>query len=171
MAYVVARRGGRFEIRESEHTTKGPRARTLASFRVLSETVLAAAASKARRAFDVQSVLASGRRAGAPVESPAIASGASLATLGETPSRYDAFLASTRRMARATSRPQSKRMRSDPGTALMELLGFADAVTLSQPARPAAPLRFPVLARLARNNARAGKDPRGMQQVPASHRL
>ncbi len=164
MAYVVARRDGRFEIRESEHTAKGPRARTLASFKVLSETVLAAAASKARRAFDVQAVLASGRRAGAPTDPSVTASGSPRATPGnDTPSRYDAFLASTRRMAHAGSRPPSVRMRADPGTALMELLGFADAVARSQPARPAAPLRFPVLAKLARSSAHGHE---GIQRVP-----
>lgn len=167
MAYVVARRAGRFEIRESEHTAKGPRARTLVSFKVLSETVLSAAASKARRAFDVQSVLASGRRAGAPVDPTAIAFGSLQHAPGDMPSRYEDFVASTRRMARVTSRPPGKRMRADPGTALMELLGFADAVALSQPAKPAAPLRFPVLAKLARNSARSG---RSRRRAPDQHR-
>jgi hypothetical protein len=167
VAYVVARRDGRFEIRESEHTAKGPRARTLASFRVLSETVLAVAASKARRAFDVQSVLASGRRAGAPTDPSATVSESSRVALGDTPSRYDAFVASTRRMARVTSRPPSRRMRADPGTALMELLGFADAVALSQPARPVVPLTFPVLAKLARNSACTGD---GLQREPDRRR-
>jgi len=38
---------------------------------------------------------------------------------------------------------------ADPGAALIDLLGFADAVTASQPARPSEPLAFPVLSRLA----------------------
>ena len=43
MAYVVTRPRGRFEIRESVHTDKGPRARSLASFTELSDEVLARA--------------------------------------------------------------------------------------------------------------------------------
>src|ERR1035441_3245586 len=35
MAYVVPRRDGRFEIRESVQTERGPRCRTLANFAVL----------------------------------------------------------------------------------------------------------------------------------------
>jgi hypothetical protein len=42
--------------------------------------------------------------------------------------------------------PSSKQ--TDPGTALIELLDFADAVTRSQLARPVEPLTFPVLSRL-----------------------
>lgn len=156
MAYVVARRDGRFEIRESEHTAKGPRARTLASFRVLSDKVLAAAADKAKRAFDTQAVLASGCRAGAPMQSPAVAASEPTIALHDARADYAAFISSTRRMARATSQAPQKRMRADPGTALMELLGFADAIALSQPARSATPLTFPVLASLAKRSARAG---------------
>lgn len=67
MAYVVARRNGRFEVRESLHTSKGPRARSLAGFKVLTEKVLAVAAQRATRTFDRRAVIASGRRAGASV--------------------------------------------------------------------------------------------------------
>jgi hypothetical protein len=52
MTYVVARPHQRFEIRESTATPAGPRARTLATFRVLSEDVLDRAASRARRPFN-----------------------------------------------------------------------------------------------------------------------
>jgi hypothetical protein len=50
-------------------------------------------------------------------------------------------------MARALQRPPAFRP-VDPGAALIELLGFADAVTRSQSPRPPAPLEFPVLWRL-----------------------
>jgi hypothetical protein len=40
----------------------------------------------------------------------------------------------------------------------MKLLGFADAVALSQPARPAVPLTFPVLAQLVRKRSGAEDD-------------
>ncbi|MGA2452456.1 MAG: hypothetical protein ABSG93_02965 [Solirubrobacteraceae bacterium] len=138
MAYVVARPKGRFEIRESLHTPDGPRARSLAGFEVLTDAVLAKAARRAQRPFDVEAVLASGRRAGA------------LARVdvgrGGDDSR-ERFVETSRRMARALQRPPTLRP-VDPGAALIDLLGFADAVTRNQPPRPPAPLEFPVLSRL-----------------------
>lgn len=41
----------------------------------------------------------------------------------------------------------------DPGAALIDLLGFADAVTGSQPPRPFEPLAFPALARLVEDRS------------------
>ena len=70
MTYVVARRrqGERsYEIRESELTDRGPRARSLASFRVLDDAVLAKARARALRPFDPAAVRASAHRAGAPI--------------------------------------------------------------------------------------------------------
>ncbi len=166
MAYVVARRNGRFEIRESLHTPSGPRARTLAGFGgVLSEEVLARAGARARRPFDPAAVLASGRRAGAEVAARA------RRTLperqqGTPPERGAArtesggrFLAASGRMARSVRRvAQTERMA--PGDALIDLLGFADAVAASQPARRAGPLAFPALARLlAERRGAAGLAP------------
>lgn len=52
MSYVVARPDGRFEIRESIHTPRGPRARTLASFRTLDDATLDHAEARATRPFD-----------------------------------------------------------------------------------------------------------------------
>lgn len=124
MAYVVARPNGRFEIRESHHTSRGPRARTLAGFTVLSESTLDRAASRASRPFDAQSVLASARRAGAPIEQ---------AESPDAPEARSAFLAASRRMASVAARPRPERARADPGTALIELLGFTDAVMSSPP--------------------------------------
>jgi hypothetical protein len=69
MAFVVARRGGRFEIRESLATPAGPRARTLASFRVLTADVLAEAAGRARRPFDAAKIRARARQLRAPERS------------------------------------------------------------------------------------------------------
>jgi hypothetical protein len=138
MAYVVARRGGRFEIRESLHTAKGPRARTLAGFGVLTEDVLGVAARRAQRPFDTEAVIRSARRAQAPVR--AAASGASRSS--------DRFVAASKRMAVALGAPAIG-ARADAGAALLELLGFADTVVASQPPRPFEPLGFPVLAELA----------------------
>ena len=50
-------------------------------------------------------------------------------------------------MAQTLQRPPATRS-TDPGAALIDLLGFAEAVRHSQPARPFEPLAFPVLARL-----------------------
>jgi hypothetical protein len=139
MAYVVARRSGRFEIRESLHTAKGPRSRTLAGFSVLSDDVLSAAARRAQRPFDSDAVLRSARRAGARVQ--VARSGASRAR--------DRFLAGSESMAASVSRPPANAVRRDAGATLLELLGFADMVRAGQPPRPRERLAFPVLARLA----------------------
>lgn len=140
MAYVVARRKGRFEIRESLHTAKGPRSRTLAGFSVLTDDVLSAAARRAQRPFDADAVLRSGRRAGARVQ---------VASSGVGRVR-DRFLVGSRKMADSLSRPPTNVARGDAGPALLELLGFADMVRAGQPSRPHEPLVFPVLARLVK---------------------
>jgi hypothetical protein len=138
MAFVVARRGERFEIRESLHTANGPRSRTLVGFGVLTDEVVAAAARRAQRPFDADAVIRSGRRAGARVR---------VATSGADRAR-DRFLAGSKRMASALGgTPAMDRMA--PGAVLMELLGFADMVRASQPPRPFEPLGFPVLFHLA----------------------
>jgi hypothetical protein len=49
---------------------------------------------------------------------------------------------------------------TDPGAALIDLLGFADAVTRSQAARPFEPLAFPVLRKLVDDRRKAA----GMHQ-------
>jgi hypothetical protein len=150
MAYVVARPKGRFEIRESIHTPAGPRARSLAGFDVLTDEVLAKAARRAQRPFDLEAVLASGRRAGAPSTVGA--------TRRESESSRSRFVEASRRMALALQRPPATRS-LDPGAALIDLLGFAETVARSQPARPFEPLEFPALARLVQDRrapARAG---------------
>jgi hypothetical protein len=53
MAYLYLRRNGRAEIREAHNTSRGPRSRTLASFRgELTEELLDRAESAAARPFD-----------------------------------------------------------------------------------------------------------------------
>ncbi|HTC59797.1 MAG TPA: hypothetical protein VK691_06705 [Solirubrobacteraceae bacterium] len=145
MAYVVGRRGGRFEVRESFHTSAGPRSRTLAGFDVLSDDILAAAARRAQRPFDTEAVIRSARRAGARVR--VVTSGASRAR--------DRFLAGSRTMASTLWQPPPSDARVDAGTALLELLGFADMVAAGQPPRPFEPLAFPALVRLTKRPADA----------------
>lgn len=149
MAFVVARPNGRFEIRESQHTSRGPRARTLTGFRVLSDAVLAEAARRASRPFDVQAVLRSSRRAGAPVE-------LAPTTTQDVNAARRAFVEASLRMAQATARPRSNTAKRDPGEALIELLAFADEVRQGQAARSPSPLAFPPLALLAREQGRIG---------------
>jgi hypothetical protein len=156
MAYVVARPRGRFEVRESLHTPRGPRARSLVGFAVLTDEVVAEAAKRASRPFGADAVIASARRAGAPVTS-----GVAGAVDGNRDSSRR-FLESSRRMALSLRPRSSSRSRpADPGAVLIDLLGFADAVTSSQPARPHEPLEFPVLARLveARRESSRGRGP------------
>lgn len=156
MAYVVARRNSRFEIRESLHTNQGPRARTLVGFRVLTDDILAAASRRAQRPFDAAAVIGSGRRAGASVQV------ASASSRGDS----DRFLAGSKNMARTLGRSQAPTARGDAGAALMELLGFADTVRASQPPRPFESLAFPALSRLA--GARVGPH---VASAAVAHRL
>jgi hypothetical protein len=138
MAYVVARRGRRFEIRESLHTAKGPRSRTLVGFDILTDDIVEAAARRAQRPFEAGSVIGSARRAGARV---------AIATSGADRAR-DRFLAGSKSMASRLGQSPPVGARADAGTALLELLGFADMVASGQPPRPYEPLAFPALATL-----------------------
>jgi len=144
MAYVVIRPKGRFEIRESVHTPKGPRARSLANFAHLTDEVLATARVRADRPFDAEAVRASARRAGAPVrrrrrQGPG------------TPGREEAlhFVESSRRMAASLeTRPTATGVTRDPGDALIDLLGLVAQVKAFTPDRVPDPLGFPPLARV-----------------------
>ena len=67
MAYVVARKTGAWEIRESRSTDAGPRSRTLASFRSLTPEVIARAIERSTKSLDADELRKAARRAGAPV--------------------------------------------------------------------------------------------------------
>jgi hypothetical protein len=160
MAYVVTRPKGRFEIRESIHTLKGPRARSLANFAALTDEVLETARLRASRPFDVRTVRASARRAGAPVRRTRRPTerGHSVAP---TLSPVDAhrFVESSRRaaVAFAAAGPveDGDGTRREPGDVLIDLLGFAEQVQAFAPRREVEPLAFPPLARLAAERTRA----------------
>jgi hypothetical protein len=145
---VVARPRGRFEIRESVHTPKGPRARTLANFEQLTDKVLDTARLRASRPFDSDAVRASALKAS---RSPA-ARRSSHGNLGgvASPVRHDTrrFVEASRRMARSLERVPPPAARRDPGDALIDLLGVVARVSAFQAPRPPEPLRFPPLARL-----------------------
>lgn len=82
MAFVV-QKGERYEIRESRLTDRGPRATTLATFKVLSDEVLRKAEARSRTGtFSAEAVRARAIELGAPVAPPA-AQAAALALLAE----------------------------------------------------------------------------------------
>ncbi len=68
MAFVVPTKAGRFEIRESRNTPKGPRSRTLASFSELDESAIERARERAEgKPPSAEELRAAALRAGAPV--------------------------------------------------------------------------------------------------------
>jgi hypothetical protein len=67
MAYVVATKPGRFEIRESHSTPDGPRSRTLASFTELDDGVIEKARARSAKPPRREELREAAIRAGAPV--------------------------------------------------------------------------------------------------------
>ncbi|BDX33365.1 hypothetical protein TUM20985_39120 [Mycobacterium antarcticum] len=67
MAFVIKRPGGRWELRESWMSPAGPRARTLASFRLLTQDVAARAVERSESELSSEAVMQMVRAAGAPV--------------------------------------------------------------------------------------------------------
>ncbi len=71
MAYVVQNRSGAWEIRESRTTAEGPRSRTLATFAVLTDEVMAAASARSASGLDPAGLRRAALRVGAPLREPA----------------------------------------------------------------------------------------------------
>lgn len=67
MAFVVPTRKGSFEIRESRSTPAGPRSRTLATFRELSDETIEKARSRAAKPPTADELREAALRAGAPI--------------------------------------------------------------------------------------------------------
>ncbi len=67
MAFVVPTKRGTFEVRESFSTDKGPRSRTLATFKELDDEVLDKASARAENTLDYAQLRRSAQRAGATV--------------------------------------------------------------------------------------------------------
>jgi hypothetical protein len=161
MTYVVPARSGRFEIRESVSTPKGPRSHTLVSFRELDDTVIEKARRKAAKALDETELRRAARRAGAPVARSPVDRAARelIAELakGRTPSpTLRHMLLDLLRRGHADGRETSRRseaehdvaewMAATPverGKALVDLLLLADALPHGE--RRGKPLRFPRL--------------------------
>jgi hypothetical protein len=67
MAFVTSSKRGEFEIRESRSTPKGPRSRTLATFRELNDEVIEKARATAAKPPTAEELRAAARRVGATV--------------------------------------------------------------------------------------------------------
>ena len=140
MAYVVARRGS-YEIREAAATERGPRARTLATFAVLTDAVLDHAEARAGEALDRDELRLRARRVGAEVAVPAADAhaGALLDALsrGLRPTPVRARLLAAELVPSAVDRPDDHlraagewtgASRERRGEALVDLLGLVDAM-------------------------------------------
>jgi hypothetical protein len=159
MAFIVARQPGRFEIRESQSTRKGPRSRTLASFSELNDDVIARARAKASKPPVPDELRRAARRIGAPV-APKPAERAARQLIAELAKgqRLDPRLLRVLHdllerddgpapsVAREAGRSIAEWLAATPierGNALVDLLLLADA--LPAPRRVDEPLRFPRL--------------------------
>jgi hypothetical protein len=70
MAFIVPRKNGAWEIRETRSTPSGPRSATLATFRELSEEVIEQAQARATKAIGPNELRQAALRVGAPIASP-----------------------------------------------------------------------------------------------------
>lgn len=72
MAFVVPTKRGTFEIRESRSTPAGPRSRTLATFKELTEETIEKARQRAFKPPSADELRKAALRAGAPLASPPV---------------------------------------------------------------------------------------------------
>jgi hypothetical protein len=161
MAFVVPTKRGRFEVRESVNTPKGPRSRTLASFRELDDAVIEKASERATKSLDAKALRRAARRVGAPVAGSPVdrASRELIAELGRgralDPTLRHVLLDLLRDDGREGAEPSpfseaghavAEWMAASPaerGRALVDLLLLADA--LPHGGRVGKPLNFPKL--------------------------
>ena len=141
MAYVVARRPGRHEIREATATARGPRARTLATFDVLSDDVIGRAEARAGHALDRNELRWRARRVGAEVAVPAADAFAAellaVVARGERPTPVRARLVAHALASEEVDAPEDHLRAAGEwatasaerrGSALVDLLGLVDAL-------------------------------------------
>jgi hypothetical protein len=135
MAYIVAKKGGTFEARESHTTPDGPRSRTLATFREFDEATIRKVIDRAERKPTREELIEAVLRAGGPlaptpVEAAARALLRSLARGEALSSRnrrllLDALDGESMSAAEWLDTPLAER-----GEALRDLLGLGDAVPI-----------------------------------------
>jgi hypothetical protein len=146
MASIRRGRGDSWEIRESVRTDRGPRSRTLATFKRLGPQTIERARERACKPLDPDDLIAGALRAGAPVEpSPAdAAASALLAELSHGRHPKPALArALAERLGDAGDLPDSVRAAAhwagrsaaERGEALLDLLLLADALPASRPDR------------------------------------
>lgn len=70
MAFIVPRKNGSWEIRETRSTPSGPRSTTLASFRELGDEAIERASERAAQPLEPETLRKAALRAGAPLETP-----------------------------------------------------------------------------------------------------
>jgi len=156
MASIVKGRGQTWEIRESVRTPRGPRSRTLATFRRLDDETIERARSRAKAPLTAADLVSIARRVGAPLATSA-ADEAAIRLLRDLESGSGPRPALRRLLA---ERLDEQRQPSDTissaaqwigasteerGAALRDLLLLADA--LPAPQRPLGKLEYPPLAR------------------------
>lgn len=161
MAFVVPTKSGRFEIRESQSTPKGPRSHTLASFTELTDEVITKARTKAAKPPSPSGLRKSARRAGAPVSRP-VAERAARELIGELARGGELEPPLKQLLIELLTRSPREREKASPteeaaasiaiwmaatpeerGQALVDLLLLADALPPTR--RRQEPLRFPRL--------------------------
>jgi hypothetical protein len=158
MAFVVPTKRGAFEVRESHHTGEGPRSRTLATFRELTDEVVEKVREKATTPPTREQLREAARRAGAPV-APTPADRAARELIAELARGRDPDPKLRRLLAGAlggdwtesASAPSLTRSAAEwiatspqqRGKALVDLLLLADA--LPSGGRRGKPLSFPGL--------------------------
>jgi len=72
MSYITAARNGGFEVRESRQTPKGPRSRTLATFRELDAATIEKVIARVDKPLSREELVAAALRAGATVAAPPV---------------------------------------------------------------------------------------------------
>jgi hypothetical protein len=72
MAFIVPRKNGAWEIRETRSTPAGPRSTTLAGFRELDDEVIERTRSRSSKPLDAADLRRLALRAGAPVAEPLV---------------------------------------------------------------------------------------------------
>ena len=135
MTYVVANKGGTFEVRESHTTPDGPRSRTLATFHELDGATIERVVERAEKAPTREALIEAALRAGAPLASAPIEAAArallrSLARGEALSSRnrrllLDALNGESRQAAEWLGTPLAER-----GEALRDLLALGDAIPI-----------------------------------------
>ncbi len=151
--YVVRHGSGAWEIRESRSTPRGPRSRTLATFRELTPEVAERAAERASKPVDADELRRIALRAGAPVavENPDRLAGELLHEIarGHRPRQALARMLLDQLRSEAGSLSADARSAAEwvgasaaeRGEALRDLLLLGDAL----PAKRRGGLRFPPL--------------------------